>query len=74
MDRVIAYIYEADYHCIDCAAKRFGRRIFISTEGLTDREGNEPHAVAPWEEWPWHDEIDAASQECLCSDCGSLIA
>lgn len=60
----IAYTYEADYHCPDCTAARFG----AECQG-TDSEGNEIHAVFPWDEW-W-DTSDWASETLICSDCGA---
>jgi hypothetical protein len=40
----VAYTYEADMHCPECAEKRFGP----GAHGF-DHEGNEVGAVAPWE-------------------------
>ena len=49
----IAYTYEADTHCPDCARARFGRdaRGHIAGEGAEDSEGESPGAIAPWDEW-----------------------
>lgn len=35
--RVIAYIYEADHHCPECAVKKFGQEL----DSAVDFEGNE---------------------------------
>lgn len=61
-----AYTYEADVHCPNCAEKRFGH---CDAHGdiaccVTDSEGNEPGAVAPWDEW---------DGTMACSDCGYVI-
>lgn len=60
MPSVIAYAYEADIHCADCAAKRF------PTGHGTDREGNEIHPVFDT------DEQDASG--VYCGDCGDEIS
>lgn len=46
----IAYTYEADTHCPDCAATRFGcdENDFITG---TDGEGNPVGVISPWDEW-----------------------
>lgn len=67
----IAFIYEADTHCPDCAEKRFGRgtRGFIA-EGAIDHEGNPVGVIAPWDEW-----FDAGCgyQSLACGTCGEVI-
>jgi hypothetical protein len=51
--RVVAYTYEADVRCVDCAFKRFGDA--LETEDPwgdsypVDREGNRPWPVFSWE-------------------------
>lgn len=57
----IAYTYEADIHCPECAEKRFGP----GAHG-TDREGNEVGAVAPWDE--------TSPEGEHCGTCGKEIA
>ena len=45
---IIAYTYEADYHCIDCTRKRFGTESITNTyedQGVKDNEGNLIHPV-----------------------------
>lgn len=66
MSDPIAYTYEASEHCPDCAEKRFGRceehqQIACCVE---DDEGNEPGAVAPWDEW---------DRDMVCGTCGEVI-
>lgn len=71
----IAYTYEADVHCPDCAMERFPACMLtgdIACGALIcrhppaeDSEGNEPGAVFPW------DEIDAGG--LFCGDCLTQI-
>ena len=63
----IAYTYEADVHCPACSEARFGRDGdgFIASQ-VVDREGNEPGAIAPWDETP--------SEGLYCGDCHTEIA
>lgn len=63
----IAYTYEADHHCEDCTAARFGP----DCEGI-DREGNAVGAVFSGDEW-----FNAGEEGCDvlgCSDCGAILA
>ena len=67
----IAYTYEADHHCPECAFRRFGRdeHGFVP-ENATDREGNGVGAVAPWDEW----QQGSGDKETLsCGTCGKKI-
>jgi hypothetical protein len=67
----IAYTYEADVHCPSCAETRFGRDDdgWIAS-GVVDAEGNEPGAIAPWDEW--QDGTDEP-QTLACGTCGCVI-
>jgi hypothetical protein len=67
----IAYTYEADTHCPDCAEKRFGLspRGFIA-EDATDGEGNSVGVIAPWDEWY---NIGEGFQTLSCGTCGVVI-
>lgn len=69
----IAYTYEADVHCPSCAAARFGLddQGFVPA-GVTDAEGNEPGAVAPWDEWG--EPCAGEDQVLVCSDCEAELA
>lgn len=69
----IAYAYEADWHCPTCAVARFGadEHGFVR-EGAEDEAGNEPAALAPFDEWI-EPQIEEA-QVLSCSDCGAEIA
>lgn len=61
---IIAFTYEADLHCVECAVERFGKQVLHSSEGLADSEGNEPHPLFSTDE---HDE------NVRCGTCGDLI-
>jgi hypothetical protein len=69
---VMAYTYEADYHCPGCAIARFG----VESEGMAqwlpgsarDSEGNEPGAVFTYSEW-W-EPSETRVQVLACTDCG----
>lgn len=67
----IAYTYEADHHCPDCAFKRFGRdeHGFVP-EDATDGEGNPVGAVAPWDEWQ---SFEGGPETLACGTCGAVI-
>ena len=58
----VAYTFEADLHCPECASARFGGR---GGEGAVDREGETVKPVYPYHECVEHD--------WLCGDCGELI-
>jgi hypothetical protein len=77
----IAYTYDADYHCPECAEARFGRSVdrfifgrsvdgFIA-EGSEDSEGNPVGIVSPWDEW-WEPSEDSC-QALACGDCGAIL-
>jgi len=65
----IAYTYEADHHCEDCAAARFGRDEHGDITG-TDSEGNEVGAVFETDEWY---NVGAGTQTLVCGDCGAEL-
>jgi len=67
----IAYTYEADCHCPDCAFARFGQdeHGFIP-EDATDDEGNSVGVVAPWSEW-WN--LDDECEVLACGTCHAII-
>lgn len=60
----IAYTYEADYHCEDCAEKAHGR------DEHGDIVGEEVGAVAPWDEWY---NIGEGNQTMICGTCHKEI-
>lgn len=67
MHAPIAYTYEADVHCPECAEARFG---VCEEHGdvahcVTDDEGNEPGAIAPWD--------DCDGEALVCGTCGCVI-
>lgn len=63
----MAYTYDADTHCPDCALARFGRDADGWITG-TDREGNAVGIVAPWDEW------QATFDRCQVLACGTCGA
>ena len=69
----IAYTYEADYHCPECAFERFGmdENGFVP-EDATDDEGNSVGAVSPWDEW-WETQEDLP-QYLVCGTCHVIIS
>lgn len=64
----IAYSYEADWHCPDCALSRFGAA--LDDGSALDGEGNEPGALAPWDEWQ---QFDGEDEVLACGTCGRVI-
>ena len=72
----IAYTYEADTHCPECALNRFGRgdgypdTTFWIPEDAIDIEGNPIGVIAPWDEW--QSELDSP-QTLACGTCLRVI-
>ena len=68
----IAYTYDADLHCVDCATARFGvaKGHPWLPESARDSEGNEIGAVAPWDEW-WN--ADGECETLTCGDCHGTL-
>ncbi len=68
----IAYTYDADYHCPECAERRFGRSDhgFIG-EDAEDSEGNPVGIVAPWDEW-WNT-VYGECDVLACGTCGVVV-
>lgn len=65
----IAYTYEADHHCPECALERFGRNAHGTVpESAEDNEGNPVGAVMPWEEW-----FDIGLDACEVLTCGTCM-
>ncbi len=86
MSSVIAYTYEADFHCIDCTLKRAGEHGFCidSTkpgtdengvpEGAIDSEGNPIYPVFSTDELPCDlSEADGGYSPVVCGDCFAVI-
>jgi hypothetical protein len=57
---VIGYAYEADLHCLDCAANRWGEAVYKLDFTAIDGEGNPVHPVF------LGDEYDTPP---VCGDC-----
>jgi len=55
--RIIAYTYEADFHCVDCTLSRFGT--YANLDQCEDSEGNSIHPVFSTDE----------VYEPVCGDC-----
>lgn len=66
----IAYTYEADTHCPECAEKRFGVNGYGFITGV-DSEGNEVGVIAPWDEW--YDITYYTDQTLACATCKRTI-
>ena len=68
---IIAYSYEADIHCVECAKKRFVVESDLVTRdehglpvNVHDREGNHVHPIFSTDE-----QLDAP----FCGDCHAKI-
>ena len=83
--KVIAYTYEADYHCIKCTVKEFDylrtpKRDYISFKSMCDEnrihvnqkdnEGNEIHPLFSIDEWQEFDESFIAENPIQYLVCG----
>jgi hypothetical protein len=72
--RIIAYTYDADVHCVDCARKQFwmgpvaGQAVHRDEHGIPvhqqDSEGNPVHPVFS---------TDEQLEPLFCGDCGEEI-
>lgn len=76
----IAYTYDADTHCPNCAEARFGRCKdgFIACPdthdwrpGPLDSEGNPVGAIFSWDEWC--EPSEAGMQYLACGTCRGVI-
>lgn len=90
MTRVIAYTYEADYHCIGCTKARFdaggftkenflGRPDELDEHGVsmaaTDGERNNVNVVFSTDELPCHIPAEAGGYTPVtCGTCHGVIA
>ena len=71
--RPIAYTYDADTHCEDCAEARFGLDLDGFITG-TDTEGNEVGVISPWDEWYANDVYEGnATATLVCGTCHGVI-
>ena len=82
--KVIAYTYEADYHCIDCTRKRYesggfnyhGNGTCLLCSGISgiydslDNEGNLIHPLFDIDEWQEFDESFIAENPIQYLACG----
>lgn len=67
---ITAYTYEADYHCPDCAERRFGRDSEDEITG-TDAKGNPVRPVFDIDEW--YEPEAGFPQGMVCGTCTALI-
>lgn len=72
---VIAYTYDADYHCPACAEERFrGITHGLEPSDFQDSEGNPPHPLFDTDEWFANDIYEGNSKATLyCGDCHEII-
>lgn len=69
---IIAYTYEADYHCASCAEARFGRdENGDIPEDAEDNEGNTVGVLFVHQEW--HEPSIDTEQILSCSDCNAEL-
>jgi hypothetical protein len=79
--RVIAYTYDADYHCIDCTKDYLGTKpkanwakFHEGEEEVEDSEGNPLHPVFDTDEWYANDIYEGRKHATLsCGTCGDII-
>jgi len=83
MSNILAYTYEADYHCVDCTRKRFfylyvePNRSIVTTNSETDENGilytqtdNEGNPVHPLFSYEYEEN---PTQYLACGDCHDRI-
>lgn len=77
--RIIAYTYEADYHCPECAKQRFGTNPQADNDehgldpNICDIEGNPIHPVFSTDETEYRDEDTGIMRKHHCGDCETVI-
>lgn len=87
---ILAYTYDADYHCIDCTRKRFNNSVCIDylrgkpcrncrdSNGLLyeqkDREGNLIHPIFGTDEWQEFDPSFLEDNPIQFLTCGDCHA
>ena len=60
---IVAYTYEADYHCPSCAHKRFGAALVDEEKPPVDSEGNEVKPLF----------VSEVEETIHCGDCLQLV-
>lgn len=63
--RLVAYVYEAAYHCPECAKKAFGSNDYGLAEG-EDREGNPIQGVYDFE-------MTSGETHLMCGSCSEFF-
>tara|TARA_R100000306_G_C4307824_1_gene108581 strand:+ start:43 stop:327 length:285 start_codon:yes stop_codon:yes gene_type:complete len=82
--RIIAYTYDADYHCIDCTREQFRQPLALDLDidehgigmEIEDSEGNFVHPLFCIDEWQELDEwylAENPTQYLACGDCHEII-
>lgn len=69
---IIAYTYEADFHCYDCTLDRFGIGGDIP-DNAKDNEGNSVHPVFSTDETPARLSTEDGGYDVTCGDCHCII-
>jgi len=75
MTTIIAYTYEADYHCENCTKKYFGDDS-LGFAFTVDSEGNPVRPLFSTDEWQEFDEgflAENPTQYLTCGDCHEVI-
>ncbi len=85
--RIIAYTYDADWHCPDCAREAAALGLLrrepplqLGTDehglayDLVDKENNPIHPVFSTDETPADLAPEYGGYDVYCSDCGAAIA
>ena len=83
---ILAYTYDADYHCIPCTAKKLfqisrekrekGIETDTSIDTVKDKKGNAIHTVYTYDEWQELDPSHLAenpTQYLACGTCREII-
>lgn len=74
MMELIAYTYDADYHCTGCAYDRFPGMNSGNSDEYRDSEGNPPHPLFDTDEWYANDMYEGNTKATLgCSTCHEVI-
>jgi hypothetical protein len=62
---IVGFTYDADVHCVECTAARFGAKLEDANDPPVDSEGNELHPIFASDEGSPEGEV--------CADCGAEI-
>ena len=77
---IVGYTYEADYHCVDCAAKRFNAEVDMTAKDkdingiLFDQTDNEGNVVFPvFADAEGYIDEDGRDTGASCGDCFEYV-